>query len=340
MKKFTVTNFPRGTVMNEPSDEGFHAIGDQAFVRESPYGTAAEATYAGALSFMRRRYTRDLEGVDVAVIGVPYDLAVSNRPGARFGPRAIRAASTQIAWAQLWPWDFDAMDRLHVVDAGDCLFDPGYPQAAARAISDTFAVFLDKGVATLALGGDHFVSYPILQAYARQFGSLALVHFDAHSDTWAEAGERIDHGSMFYHAARTGIVDPARSVQIGIRTTNDESHGFTVLDAAFVHDHGVAAAVETVHRVVGDHPCYISFDIDVLDPCFAPGTGTPVVGGLGTHQARSIMRGLAGLDLKGMDVVEVAPAYDVAEITALAAATIAADMLSVFASQARYRPER
>jgi agmatinase len=311
-------------------------IGDQAFLRESPYGTVAEPTYGGALSFMRRRYTRDLAGVDVAVLGVPYDLAVSNRPGARFGPRAIRAASTQIAWERLWPWDFDAMDRLHVVDAGDCPFDPGYPQGVAQEISAGFGRIMEQGVATLALGGDHFVSYPILQACARQFGPLALVHFDAHSDTWAEDEERIDHGSMFYHAARIGIVDPARSVQIGIRTFNEQNHGFTVLDARFVHERGVAAVVETVRRVVGDHPCYISFDIDVLDPCFAPGTGTPVVGGLSTHQARMVLHGLAGLNLKGMDVVEVAPAYDSAEITALAGATIAADMLYAFASQRRF----
>ena len=312
---------------------------DLAFTRQSPYGTLAEATYAGALSFMRRRYGKGLENVDVAVLGIPFDLAVSNRPGSRFGPRAIRAASAQLAWASAWGWDFDPFDRLSVLDHGDCLFDPGTPAEVPGQIRDTIAGILAHDVATLCFGGDHFVTYPILQAYAAKFGPLSLIHFDAHSDTWSEPTQRIDHGTMFYHAARNGLVDPARSVQIGMRTRNDETHGFQVLDADWVREHGLAATVARIREVVGGNCAYVSFDIDFLDPSFAPGTGTPVVGGFATHESHALLRGLHGLRIVGMDVVEVAPAYDVSEITALAAASIALDLLCAYASRFPDRPE-
>jgi agmatinase len=161
---------------------------------------------------------------------------------------------------------------------------------------------------------------------------LSLIHFDAHSDTWSDDDGRIDHGTMFFHAAREGVVDPARSVQIGLRTTNDDTLGFSVLDAPWVHAHGPDAAAAEIKRVVGGHKAYLTFDIDCLDPAFAPGTGTPVCGGLSTHQALQIVRGLAGIDLVGMDLVEVAPAYDVGDITALAGATLAHEFLCVFAA--------
>jgi agmatinase len=164
-------------------------------------------------------------------------------------------------------------------------------------------------------------------------GPLSLIHFDAHSDTWREDGKRIDHGSMFFHAAQEGLVAPGRSVQIGIRTGNHETHGFNILHADWVHENGPAAAVATIKRVVGDHKAYVTFDIDCLDPSFAPGTGTPVCGGLSTHQALAILRGLGELDLVAMDVVEVAPAYDSAEITALAAATLGLHYLCLLAAK-------
>src|SRR5207249_5638181 len=187
--------------------------GDHAFTAESPYGTVAEPTYSGALSFMRRRYTRDLKGVDVAVTGVPLDLATSNRPGARFGPAAIRKASAQLAWGLPWPWNFSPFDRLAVVDYGDCYFDSGRPEQIPQAIEAHARTILDTGVFMLSLGGDHFISLPLLRAHARAFGPLALVHFDAHSDTWRDEAGRIDHGTMFFHAVQEGLVDPRRSVQ-------------------------------------------------------------------------------------------------------------------------------
>jgi agmatinase len=306
---------------------------DLALLRESDHGTLAEPTWSGVTSFMRRRYRKELAGVDVAVVGVPFDLATTNRPGARLGPRAIRAASVSLAWAPPYAWDFDPFDRLVVVDHGDVLVDQGHPAAVPDSITAAYARILEQGVVPLTLGGDHYVSYPILRALHALHGPLALVHFDAHSDTWREAVERIDHGSMFFHAARHGYVDPARSIQVGMRTHNPETHGYEVLDARCLHRDGVAAALARIRARVGASKCYVSFDIDFLDPSAAPGTGTPVVGGFSTHVALELVRGLAGLDIVGMDVVEVSPPYDHAEMTALAAASIAHELLAAHASR-------
>jgi agmatinase len=309
------------------------ATSDLAFTRDTPYGSQAEPTYAGALSFLRRRYTKDLDGVDVAVVGVPFDTATTNRPGTRFGPRAIRAASASLAWCRPYAWDFDPLDRLHVVDWGDVFFDHGDPASVPETIRAQYGEFVARGVTPLTLGGDHFVSFPILQALREKHGTLALIHFDAHCDTWRDTAGRIDHGTMFFHAAQQGIVDPAHSSQIGMRTHNDETHGFQVLDARWLHANGVDACIAAIRERVGYHACYISFDIDFLDPSCAPGTGTPVVGGFTTHDALRLIRGLAGLNIVGMDVVEVSPPYDVSEVTALAGASIAQELLAAHASR-------
>jgi agmatinase len=193
---------------------------------------------------------------------------------------------------------------------------------------------ISKGPALLSLGGDHFVAYPLLKAHARKHGApLSLLHFDAHSDTWADEAGRIDHGTMFFHAVKEGLIDPATSVQIGLRTHNDDTLGFNILDARWVHEHGVAAVIRETKKILGKRPVYLSFDIDCLDPSFAPGTGTPVCGGLSSYQAMAILRGLAGIRLVGMDMVEVAPVYDVGEITALAAAQLAMEMVALYASR-------
>lgn len=304
---------------------------DQAFTRTSPYGTRAEPTYSGALSFLRRKYTKELEGVDVAVIGVPFDLATTNRPGTRLGPRAIRAASASLAWCAPYAWDFDPCERLNVIDWGDVHFDPGRPHEAPDAIRAAFRDIVGAGVVPLSLGGDHFISYPILQALHEIHDPLALIHFDAHSDTWADSDGRIDHGTMFWHAAKQGLIDPAHSIQIGMRTLNPDTHGFRVLDARWLHAHGADACVAAIRERIGDRKCYVSFDIDFLDPAFAPGTGTPVVGGFATHDALRLIRGLAGLRIVGMDVVEVSPPFDHGEITALAGASIAQELLAACA---------
>ncbi|TVQ34355.1 MAG: agmatinase [Geminicoccaceae bacterium] len=305
--------------------------GDQSFRTTDPKVREREMTYAGALSFCRRRYGRDLAGIDVAVTGLPFDGAVTNRPGARLGPRAIRAASTQLAELLAFPFGFDPFERLAVVDYGDAFLDPGEPLTIAEALRRHVAGIVDAGTFCLGLGGDHFVTYPCLQAHAARFGPLALVQFDAHSDTWTDVGQRLDHGTMFTRAVAEGLILPERSVQIGIRTVNPDDLGITVLDAPWVHRHGVDAVLARVREVTGAHPVYLTFDVDCLDPAFAPGTGTPVVGGLSTAQTLAILRELNGRQIVGADVVEVAPAYDVAEITALAAATVAHDLIALLA---------
>ena len=307
-------------------------VNDHAITRDSLYGTTAEPTYGGVTSFMRRKYTRDLDGVDVAVMGVPFDTATTNRPGARLGPRAIRNASTIMAWEKPYGMAFDPFDKLAVADIGDCLFDHGKPESVPDAIEQYAGKILEQGPALLTLGGDHFVSYPLLKAHANKHGApLSLLHFDAHSDTWADEDDRIDHGTMFYWAAKNGIVDPATSTQVGLRTENPDTMGFNIIDAPRVHEIGIGAVIAAIRETVGNRPVYLTFDIDCLDPSHAPGTGTPVCGGLTSHQALSILRGLDGINVVGMDVVEVAPAYDVGEITALAAAHIAMEMLYLFA---------
>jgi agmatinase len=306
---------------------------DNAFTGDELRGTVYNApSFAGATSFMRRRYSRQLRGVDVAVTGVPMDTATSNRPGARFGPRAIRAVSSSLAWSRPWPWTINPMDELSIVDYGNCPFDFGRPESVPASITAHIDKILQGGAMPLVFGGDHFITYPVLQACARHHGPLSLIHFDAHSDTWEDDGERIDHGTMFYHAVNKGLVDDRRSAQIGLRTTNDKPMGFNIFDARYVHKHGPEAVAERVRAVVGEHKVYLTFDIDCLDPAYAPGTGTPVCGGLSTHQALEIIRALAGINIIGADVVEVAPAYDTGEITAFAGATLAAEFLCLMAS--------
>jgi len=307
---------------------------DHGLFRQDLRGTTPEPTYGGALSFMRRKYTNDMTGVDVAVTGVPLDTATTNRPGARFGPRAIRAASTIMAWEKPYGMEFDPLDALAVVDSGDCFFDHGRPEETPGLIEQHAYDIIDQGPGLLALGGDHFIAYPLLKAHVRKHGGpLSLLHFDAHSDTWEDENDRIDHGTMFWWAAKQGLVDPQTSVQIGLRTTNRDTLGFNIIDAPAVHARGIDLAVTAARAVLGDRPVYLSFDIDCLDPSYAPGTGTPVCGGLTSHQAMSILRGLKGINVVGMDVVEVAPAYDVGEITALAAVHVAMEMLYLYASR-------
>ena len=192
---------------------------------------------------------------------------------------------------------------------------------------------LAAGKTMLTLGGDHFITLPLVREHAKKFGPLSLIHFDAHTDTYSH-GTRIDHGTMFFHALKEGALNPDCSVQVGIRSAyNRQSHPYTVLDAAWVNDRGAKAALKEILRVVGDNPAYLSFDIDGLDPAYAPGTGTPVCGGLSTDCALKILRGLGSVNLVGMDLVEVAPPYDHAEITSLAAATLALEFLCVLASK-------
>ncbi|MFM7063063.1 MAG: agmatinase [Actinomycetes bacterium] len=286
-------------------------------------------TYAGVMSFGRAPYSRQLDGVDLAILGVPLDLATTGRSGAREGPNAIRIESAKLAELSNFPHGFDPVRRRRIVDCGDVSFDTNRAETVEPAVHGAAAEILAAGARVVGLGGDHFASYPLLRAAAEHHGSpLALVHFDAHSDTWPDDGDRLDHGSMFRRAVQRGLVDPAASVQIGIRTWNDDTMGIEQLTAPWVHEHGVGQTVRRVLERVGNRPCYLTFDIDCLDPAFAPGTGTPVAGGLSSATALAIWRAVCPrLPLVGADVVEVAPPFDVAGVTALAAATLVHDLL-------------
>lgn len=293
-------------------------------------------TFAGILSFLRRPYSQDLRGIDVAVSGIPYDNATTDRSGCRFGPRGIRAASCGLAELKAFPFGFTLFEHLKVVDYGDCVVNHHLPETVIPSIVAHAERILATGASMLTFGGDHFVTYPLLKAHAAKHGPVALLQFDSHCDTWADWTKdttSFNHGSMFLRAAKEGILDLDHSVQVGLRTYNDSDHGFEILTSPWLLRNGVEATIAAIKERVGRAKVYISFDIDFLDPAFAPGTGTPVAGGPATWQALEILRGLGSLDLVGMDLVEVAPAYDHAEVTALAAATIAHDYLCLLAEK-------
>ena len=292
-------------------------------------------TFANIFTYMGLPLTRKLtDDVDVVVMGVPYDLATTGRSGTRYGPNGIRQASAQLRWEeQRWPWTFCLAEKLTVIDYGDLSFNVGDSETMMTEVEAEAAKILAANKILLTLGGDHFVTLPLLRAVHKQHGKVALIHFDAHTDN--DYGEMsFDHGTMFHHAPREGLIDPDKTVQIGIRTSyNYNNHPFKVINAMQANNQSVDEIVEVIRETVGDTPVYLSFDIDCLDPAFAPGTGTPVSGGLTSDKALQIVRSLSGLNIVAMDLMEVAPAYDHAEITALAGATIALEMLHIVSNR-------
>ena len=304
---------------------------DQAFTRDDPRGLSFENAFGGATSFLRRRYTKDLTGFHLAVTGIPFDQAVTHRPGTRFGPRAIREASTLQPYDPPYGWGYDPLAELAIADAGDMAFDYANIRDVPGRIEAHITGLLDQGVGTVTLGGDHSITLPILRAYAKRHGPVALIQFDAHSDTWVDDDpNRIDHGTFLYKAIREGVVDASASVSVGIRTENPDTQGVTILDAPSVHQDGIEATLARIRAVVSDRPVYLTFDIDALDPAFAPGTGTPVWGGLASWQAAALLRGLAGINLLGGDVVEVSPPYDTTGATAIAGAHVATELICLY----------
>ncbi len=301
---------------------------DHAFTRDDLKGASFENAFGGATSFLRRKYTKDLSLADIAITGVPFDQAVTNRPGTRLGPRAIREASALQPYDPPYGWPFDVLSEFAIIDYGDMAFDYGNVAAFPETLKAHIGTILAADVPTVTLGGDHYVTYPILKAYAEKYGPISLLQFDAHSDSWPDDEEsRIDHGTFVYKAIKQGIVDPATSVQVGIRTTNEDTLGVTTIDAREVHRIGPEATVAKIKEVLGDNPVYLTFDIDALDPAFAPGTGTPVWGGLTTWQAAAMLRDLAGINIQGGDVVEVSPPFDTTGATAIAGAHVATEIL-------------
>lgn len=303
---------------------------------QSLFGVGSN-TYANIFTFMGLPLSRELsDSVDAVVMGVPYDLATSGRSGTRFGPTGIRQASAQLRWEQKrWPWNFALSERLHVIDYGDLCYEDGDSADMAALTTSEAARIACSGKTLLTFGGDHYISLPLLRGITQQHGQVALLHFDAHTDT-EQSDAPFNHGSMFYQANNEGLIDPAHSIQVGIRTEYDcDSHEFEVLDAVWANDCSVEDIVARINARIGNRPVYLSFDIDCLDPAYAPGTGTPVCGGLTSDKALQIIRALQGLNIVAMDVMEVAPAYDHAEITSLAAATLALEMLYLLASNKR-----
>jgi len=308
---------------------------DNAFTRKHIKGGTPEPTYAGALSFMRRKFTRDLTEAEVAVWGIPFDSAVTNRPGTRFGPRGLREASAIMDNDPQYPFGFDIFEDLAVIDYGDCLFDVGRPWEIPGQMVTQAKTVLDAGVHLFSMGGDHFITYPMIKAHAERHGRLALVQFDAHQDTWDDDNERIDHGTMITRAVREGLIDVERSIQIGIRTHAPETYGIEILYGLDVATMSAREVTERIAKRVGDRKAYFTFDIDCLDPAYAPGTGTPVSGGLTSAQALSIVRGLGGINFVGGDIVEVAPLYDHAAVTSIAGSAVAMMYLGLLAEKKR-----
>ena len=294
--------------------------------------------FAGVRTFMRAPHVTDLAGVDAAAVGIPFDTATSYRTGARFGPEAIRSAS-----ALLRPYhpalDVNVVEALSIVDYGDVPVSPGDTERTYGQIEEALAPLAEGGIFVVALGGDHSITLPELRALARVTGPLALVQLDAHADTWESYfGQRYFHGTTFKRAAEEGLVEPAASVQAGMRGSvygaedlqASRDLGYRVIESEELRRLGPAEYGRVVRERVGARPVFLSFDVDFLDPAFAPGTGTPEVAGFSTAEALAFLRELRGIRLAGADVVEVSPAYDgPGQPTALAAANVAYELLAL-----------
>ena len=303
-----------------------------------PADASAVPRYAGLSTFARLPRREDVLGMDIAVVGVPFDTGVSYRPGARFGPAHVRQSSRLLRpynpAQQLAPFA-----RAQVVDAGDIAVNPFHIQRAVGEI-ETAARELGSAARLVTLGGDHTIALPLLRAAHAEHGPLAVLHFDAHLDTWdTYFGEPYTHGTPFRRAAEEGLIDRRHSMHVGIRgplyserdLPESADLGFTLITSEQFED-GVAEPLARMRERLGDRPVYVSVDVDVLDPAHAPGTGTPEAGGLTSRELLAMLRGLRGADVVGADIVEVAPAYDHAEITGIAAAHIAYELISILAA--------
>ena len=298
--------------------------------------------FAGLPTFARLPTTDDVARYDVAIVGVPFDSGVTYRPGARFGPSAIRTGSRLLR-----PFHPDLavrpFDDQQVVDAGDIAASPFRIGEALEAVTAGIAGHLETGARVLVLGGDHTIALPVLRAMAARHGPIGLIHFDAHLDTWdTYFGEPYTHGTPFRRAHEEGLLGPV-AFHVGIRNSvygsadyeDDAALGFRIIGSEAVGLLGVVEVAERIKAALGSQPVYVSVDIDVLDPAHAPGTGTPEAGGLTSRELIGILRRLRGLRLVGGDIVEVAPAYDHAEITAIAAANVAYEILALFIGSSR-----
>lgn len=312
-------------------------------MNDNPAFGAGLQPFMGIPSFMRLPVTRDLNGVDAAILGVPFDSGTSYRSGARFGPRKIRETSLMI-WGHNSTLHVTPLKKLKVVDYGDVSVIPTSIEHTMAAITATASRIIDTGTTLITLGGDHSIALPLLRAHAKRHGPVSLVHIDAHIDTWESEFEAVpySHGTPFRHALQEGLIRAGEYVQIGIRgPLSGESDyedarklGAQILTIHDVIERGIPEILKEVHqRMQG--PVYVTVDIDSADPAFAPGTGTPEVGGLTSYQLLQLVRGLHGLNLIGFDLVEVSPPYDHGDITAILAANLAFEYLSLLALKNR-----
>ena len=297
--------------------------------------------FAGITSFMRQRVTRDLTGVDVAIVGVPYDSGTSYRSGTRFGPRKLREASLML-WGYNAVLEVDPLAKLELVDYGDVEVIPVDIRATHANITAEVSAILSAGVKVITLGGDHSISYPLLKAHREKYGPLAVIHFDSHPDTWdSEFGAAFpySHGTPYRRALEDGLIDTSAYIQVGIRgpVSGPQDYadarrlGAEILTIGEAKAIGSAAVIERIRAKIGNRPVYVSLDIDSIDPAFAPGTGTPEVGGFTSFEMLSMLRGLRGLNFTGFDLVEVNPAYDHGDITAILGANLVFEFLSLLA---------
>ena len=311
--------------------------------RYVPEDSLASPRFTGPSTFARLPYLRTLDDVDLAIVGVPFDTGVTYRVGGRFGPNAVRAASVMLR-----PYnpnlDVSPFEILSCVDYGDVAIVPGYTERSYAAIEAAVAPIVEAGVIPLLIGGDHACTLPHLRA-TRSRGPVAVIDFDSHTDAWdSYFGERHNHGTWMRRAIEEGLVDVGRSIEVGLRgpvyeagdwTSLRSELGLEYLTTEEVLERGTDNVADVIRKRVGEGPAFVSFDIDVVDPAFAPGTGTPEPGGLSAHDALAIVRRLRGIDFVGFDVVEVIPAYDPAGQTAFLAANLAYEMLSLAAVRRR-----
>jgi agmatinase len=306
-----------------------------------PADASRSPRYAGLATFARLPRIEDVEHADIAVVGIPFDSGVSYRPGARFGPAHVREASRLLR-----PYnpaqDVSPFAVQQVVDAGDIAVNPFDIGEAVGEIERAATALTEGGTRLVTIGGDHTIALPLLRSVAKRHGPVAVVHFDAHLDTWdTYFGAPVTHGTPFRRASEEGLIDRTASLHVGIRgplydrgdLRDDERLGFAIVSSVDIETEGVAAAIERMRHRIGDAPVYLSIDIDVLDPAHAPGTGTPEAGGLTSRELLRMVRALADARLVGADVVEVAPAYDHAQVTAIAASHVAYEIVSAMGAR-------
>ena len=322
-----------------------HEMTDSENTPIQPVSGTVVPRFAGPSTFARLPEIRDVKSCDIAILGIPFDAGTSYRPGARFGPQAIRQASRHLRTQYHPSYDTEPFIEQQVADAGDITCNPFNILESVEQIQTAATEMLGKVKSIISLGGDHTIALPLLRAVNHHFGPVALVHFDAHLDTWdTYFGAPYTHGTPFRRAGEEKLFLDHASMHVGIRgplysrndLINDEELGFKVVHCDEFQTEGVEHVIRRIKERVGNNPIYLSIDIDVLDPAHAPGTGTPEIAGMSSRELVNVLRGLAGLNIISADVVEVAPAYDQAELTSLAAATIVYEITNLLARS----PER